>query len=328
MKRRLLKLARDTKRAAVQFKPGARPPVAIFGIRRGGSTMLADMIAGEQGMWFIDEPFGAFAPAKEFYDVIRAQLPERPHNQFFDMNDEERQAVHRFMARMLSLDLRIGAVRRAGFPPTANRVALKILNTPLLVDELIEAFGLRSVLLTRHPAAQARSVLRLGWGFSAEAYFASDAFCAGHFSPEQTREGRAILAGEDDWSKAILNWVIESWVPLTESNPETPRVAYETIVTERESIVRGLFAYLELDEVERALESLGRPSNSSSMSTDSSKGAIASGDTQAIVGSWLDRVTTDERARGQAILDLFGVDLYRMDDPMPTRALFELKESV
>lgn len=283
--------------------------------------MLADMVAGEPGMWFVDEPFGAFAPSKEFYSLIRAQLPERLHNQFFDMSDDERSAVHSFVRRTLSLELRIGAVRHAGFPPVADRVAMKVLNAPLLIDELTETFGLNSVLLTRHPAAQARSVLRLGWGFSAEAYFADNPFCAAHFNDEQTKRGREILAADDDWSKAILNWVIESWIPLTESNAATPRVAYEALVVEPEPLVRRLFREFELTSVDRALRSMSRPSNSSSMSTDKAKGAIERGDTNAIVGRWLDQTTPDECARAQAILDLFGVDLYSMDDPMPKRVL-------
>jgi len=43
---------RDLKRRSVRYRPGSLPHLAIFGIRRGGSTLLADMIAAERGMWF------------------------------------------------------------------------------------------------------------------------------------------------------------------------------------------------------------------------------------------------------------------------------------
>lgn len=312
---------RDWKRRAVRYRPGSRPHLAIFGIRRGGSTLLADMVAAEPGMWFVDEPFGAFAPHRPFYEEIRSRLPERPHNQFFDMSPEEERAVHDFVAQTLSLELRIGTARHARWPLVADRVALKILNTPLLVDWLVDAFGLRSLLLTRHPGAQARSVLRLGWGFSAEAYFASDAFVAARFDEDQIKVGREILAGSNPWPKAILNWIIESWIPLGTVSPTIPRLAYEELVTQRERVVRDVFGYFELNGVEAAVGLLDRPSGSSKLSTDSAQAAISAGNTDAIVARWLDQTSADEAARAQQILDLFGVDLYRMDDPMPRRPL-------
>lgn len=321
MMRALRDRARDWKRRAIRPRLGQRPNIALFGIRRGGSTLLADMVAAERGVWFVDEPFGAFAPHRPFYHEIRAELPERMHNQFFDMSSEEAGAVESFVSRTLSLDLRIGTSRRARLPLIADRVAMKILNAPLLIDWLVDRFDLRSLILTRHPAAQARSVLRLGWGFSAEAYFASDAFLERRFDAEQIREGRAILAGENGWPKAVLNWIIESWIPLCEASPAIPRLSYEELVVGREQIVRDVFRYFELDEVERALTLLDRPSGSSRMSTSSAQQAISAGDTSRILGRWLDQTDADERRRGQEILDLFGVDLYSMDDPMPRRKL-------
>lgn len=282
------------------------------------------MVAAEPGMWFVDEPFGTFAPDQPFYGEIHAELPEKLHNQFFDMTPEESRAVHSFVSRTLSLDLRIGTVRRARWPLVADRTALKLLNTPMLIDWLVGEFGLRGIILTRHPGAQARSVLRLGWGFSAEAYFASDAFVEAHFNVDQARAGREILAGQDPWPKAIFNWVIESWIPLREASFEIPRLSYEELVVQRGPIVRDLFRYFELDEVDHALALLDRPSGSSTFSTSLAKQAITAGDTRNIVGRWCAQTSDEEMVRAQEILDLFGVDLYAMDDPMPKRALYTL----
>jgi hypothetical protein len=316
------KQARDLKRQSVRYRPGSLPHLAIFGIRRGGSTLLADMIAAERGMWFVDEPFGTFAADQPFYHEIHAELPDKLHNQFFDMTPEESRAVHSFVSRVLSLELRIGTVRRARLPLVADRVAMKLLNTPLLIDWLVEQFDLRGLILTRHPGAQARSVLRLGWGFSAEAYFASDAFVEARFDAEQIRVGREILAGDDRWPKAILNWIIESWIPLCEASSEIPRLSYEELVVQGAPLVRDLFRYCELDGVERAIALLGRPSGSSAFSTSSATQAITAGDTREIVGRWCGQTTDEERRRGQSILDLFGVDLYAMDDPMPKQPVY------
>jgi hypothetical protein len=280
------------------------------------------MIANQRGIWFVDEPFGTFAPDQQFYREIHAQLPDKLHNQFFDMTPEESRAVHSFVSRVLSLELRIGTVRRPRRPLVADRVAMKLLNTPLLIDWLVEQFNLRGLILTRHPGAQARSVLRLGWGFSAEAYFASDVFVDAHFDADQIRVGREILAGEDTWPKAILNWVIESWIPLCEASHGIPRLSYEELTTQREPIVRDLCRYWEIDDVARALALLDRPSGSSRLSTSSANQAISACDKRAIVERWCGQTTDEERRRGQAILDLFEVDLYTMDDPMPKRPLY------
>ena len=50
---------RTLKARLIRFEKVA-PPVLVFGLRRGGSTMVTDAIAANRGVWFADEPFAMF----------------------------------------------------------------------------------------------------------------------------------------------------------------------------------------------------------------------------------------------------------------------------
>lgn len=318
-------LARALKRKALRYKQGPRPNLCVLGIRRGGSTLLADMIAAQPGIWFANEPFAVFKKHQNAGAQLGRWLPELKHSQFFDLTDEQTAQVDRYVDLLQRGAIPIGTARHPRFPLTADRCCIKVLNTPFLADRFAQWHGMQSVFLTRHPAAQALSILRQGWGYSAEAYFEKPEFLAEYLTGEQIDLGQRILSNASDWEKAILNWWIENLYPLKHATTLKHVLTYEELTLMPEAWIDTLCDSLQLDDPAGMLGLANRPSNSSNMSTGDTVKQIAGSNRMGLVTGWQKKVTPEMTQKAQAILDAFGVDVYRMDDAMPADQLLMFK---
>ena len=301
----------------------SKPPILIFAARRGGSTMLADAIACNRGVWFANEPFAVF-PGHQQFQVKSRYLPRLSHSQFFDLSAEEHQQFESYVGGLLEGNIRsLGTCRSAGARMLADRVCLKILNANWMLPWFVENSSCDSVFLTRHPGSQAVSVLRQGWGFGVEAYFDKPAALRRYFTPDQIEFGQGILASSDRWRKAILDWVIINAPGLFEKNDaRVTRVAYEHLVLNVESFTEQvLIGKLGLEARDRMLMSFASPSNSSTLSMHETRDAIVEGKRKLLISRWLDEITPQQSIAAQEILDRFNVELYSMDDPKPNVAL-------
>lgn len=312
---------RALKRKALRYKQGEHPNICVLGIRRGGSTLLADMLAAQPGVWFANEPFAVFKTHLNAHARLERWLPELKHSQFFGLTDEQAEQVDRYIERLNRGEIPIGTARRTKFPLTADRACIKVLNTPFLADRFADRHGMQSVFLTRHPAAQALSILRQKWGYSAEAYFDKPGFLAGYMTGEQVALGQRLLAEGSDWEKAILNWWVENLYPLRHATLLSDVVTYEELTVKPEQWVARLCKTLGLTDPDAMLALANKPSNSSNMSTGDTVKQITGSDRMGLITSWQKKIDHGLASQAQAILDAFGVTEYRMDDPMPAQTL-------
>ena len=324
----LKNLARSLKRKALRYRQGDRPNLCVLGIRRGGSTLLADMLAAQPGIWFANEPFAVFDTHINASAKLDRWLPRLKHSQFFDLTDEQTAQVDRYITLLQQGAIPIGTARRPHPMLTADRCCIKVLNTPFLADVFAAKHNMQSVFLTRHPAAQALSILRQKWGSSAEAYFDKPDFLAQFMTSEQIELGQRILANknpEGDWEKAILNWWIENLYPLRHAKSFTHVITYEELTLKPELWIETLCESLKLDAPDAMLAVANKPSNSSNMSTGDTVKHIAGADRMGLVSSWQKKVDAEMVRKAQAILDAFGVTEYRMDEPLPADRLLRFK---
>ena len=308
---RLRAAARAAKARLVRVRP-ARRPVLIMGLRRGGTTMVADAVAGTRGVWFADEPF-AVLPGRALYAHRRARLPEAAHSHFFDLHGEDLARFAAYTRELLEGRPRLMGTARAPHGLLgADRVCLKVLSAPWMIDWFLEASGADIVTILRHPGAQAVSVLRRDWGFPVEAYLARPESLARHFTPRQITLAREIFNSGDRWCIAILDWVITgAGLRAAPEGPHHRRLAYESVVHDPAGFVDAtLVGWLGLAGRARMLEGLSRPSSSSRLSTPEARAAILGGDREALLEGWRREVDPAMLAAGQRILDSFGIGDY------------------
>lgn len=305
-------LARKAKAHLIRFDAAHRP-IVVMALRRGGSTMVADTISINRGVWGANEPFAVF-DAHPGYDLKQRLLPPREHSQFFELDPEELDQFARFAKGLLGAQYpQLGSCARPKPFLKADRVCLKVLNAPWMIDWFAQNTNAHVLPLVRHPGAQAISVLRQNWGFAVEAYGRQLDRIGHHFSEGQRGMITDVLKGDDTWAIAILDYAVLTRLFFTGYTDRIVR--YEDIVTDPARFVdEVLIAQFGLSERDRMLATLSRPSHSSRMSLNSVNEAIKAGKTNDILHNWRSKVTPEMLAVGQRILDMFDIETYHFLD--------------
>ena len=310
MTRRLL---RKAKARLLRFQQ-AQPPVLVMGLRRGGSTMVADAISANRGVWFADEPYAMF-PGRPGFAAKSARLFVPMHSHFFDLSAQEQSLFASFTQDLLSAQFRAMGTARHTLPGlAADRASLKVLNAPWMLPWFASETEAHLIAMTRHPGAQARSVLRQGWGYPVEAYLARPALLEQTFGAEGLAHIRRIWEGEDPWARAVLDWVVTSH-PLRHATGERVyRTTYEAVVAGPEAFIDAvLIGKCGLSDRDAMVAAILRPSGSSHLNTAAATASIAERDVDKILNGWRAKCSADELTMGQDILDTFGVTEYRFD---------------
>lgn len=307
----ITRAARLAKSHLIRFHRSA-PAILVFGLRRGGSTMVADAVAANAGVWYSNEPFAVF-PNRPGYQKRKSWLPHAKHSHFFDLGDQDLSRFSKFSEKLLRADIpEMGTARRTLPLLKANRVSLKILNAPWMIDWFAAETDSHILSVIRHPGAQARSVLRQGWQFPVEAYLERPGFVQKHFSADQIAFATDLMREGSDWERAILDWVITSHPLRSSHNSAVRKLKYENIVEDPKKFIQGtLQDRCSLSDEESMLKAILRPSGSSHLNTTAATKSIEDRNVDQIVNGWRRKTSKDELQSGQSILDKFEVEEYR-----------------
>ncbi|MEM6389134.1 MAG: hypothetical protein AAF825_04765 [Pseudomonadota bacterium] len=304
---------RRAKARLIRFEQ-AHPPVLVFGLRRGGSTMVSDAVSACRGVWFANEPYAMFPSRLGFAEKSR-RLFMPMHSHFFALTEEEQARFDRFTHDLLRARIwQMGTARDTLPGLKANRTCLKILNAPWMLPWFAAEAGAHIIATTRHPGAQARSVLRQNWGFPVEAYLARPEAMAQLFSAEEIRAAQEIWDSGDPWARGILDWVVTSHPLRHAQGAQVYQITYEEVVRAPERFIdEVLVGKCGLSDRDAMLGVILRPSGSSAMNTAAATRSIAERDVERILNGWREKCSAEELATGQEILDRFGVTEYRFD---------------
>jgi len=151
-------------------------PIVIFATRRGGSTLLMEMIASQPGIDFIGEPLNLWR-YRPYFD----RLPHPPRGRFISLSQEEARQVRFYFEDLLSG--RIKAFNNWNpFHPTwsfrVRRLVVKLFGANTLIDWLAKELDIEVLYFLRHPVAVALSCLGLNWGNDVEAYLQNPIFAS------------------------------------------------------------------------------------------------------------------------------------------------------
>lgn len=281
--------------------------------------MIADALAANAGVWYFDEPFAVF-PTHHHYELKCRHLPQLPDSQFMHLSAEHLEQFGRYVDQLLNVRIRqLGTCRRTLPVLRAERVALKVLNAPWMLDWFVEHTDAHVLALLRHPAAQALSVIRQQWQSTTATFVDRAADLEAYFTAAQFDAARAALVANDAWKLAILEWIFTTEPLRRCTNPNVALIHYETVVREPETLVDDvLIGRCGLTDRAAMLEALGRPSGSSSRSTAATIAHISRGDRTKLTHGWVQYIKPDQAAEGQALLDLFEVTEFSMFEQAPT----------
>lgn len=307
--------------ATTRHEPGAKRDIALFCSRRGGSTMVMEAIAANRGVKFLDQPVEA---TTETLTAAQARLmPKVESGELVSLDDEMEARLRRLLDGIFEGSLPINApwrFWRRDFDFRTDRLVLKIVGAKALIDWFDRSYDLDIAYVTRHPVPQALSCIRNGWTLTAKAYLHDDAFVSAQLDAATEAWCWDVLRCGSPLDRFVLNWALENVVPLRllPDRPHWTFVSYEATVLDPQAVLRRLADALDLSDVDAMLRAVARPSRSSGLSTEVSRGLIEDGDRPALLASWRRHVSGDEERQAMTALDRLGIDLYRPGEDLPT----------
>lgn len=305
----------------VRHTPGDKPAIGLFCTRRGGSTWLMETIAVNRGVLPLNQPLELLTPNLTPYQYRR--LPKLDRGQIVHPDPDQLEELRDYTDDLMAGRIRVNAPHRPWRPEfdrRTDRLLLKIVDAKPMMDWFTEHYDLDVVYLLRHPVPQALSCLRNGWQTTTRAYTGNEWYveevlgggALKEYAERLDRDGTGL-------ERFVVNWVVENLYPLRRlaDRPEWLTLSYEECVVDRERTLETVAARLGLTDLDRMRAASERSSRSSGLSTDATLAAIRAGDRDALVGGWRERTSAEDRDRAQAVLDRFGVGVYRSDTVLP-----------
>jgi len=313
------------------YKDANKKDIFLFSTRRGGSTLLGQIISANKGVRNIDQPLTLYSPPG-IGGLLRAEivekfLPKNKYSQYASVSPKEQDMIVNFIqlisdgALSLSLWLEYKASRKKQFFFT-DRVMLKFTDCNAIIDWMTEQFKVHVIYLIRHPVANAKSIMKNNWTITASAYLDDEYFCKSYLTDEQVAFGRDILLSGDYFQQAILNWCLENLVPLNFSSHKYLTLTYEELVICPDEVISLISDKFDLTDKKRMLEVSRIPSYSTTLSENSTikniVNEIKPGDKyKNIINRWHSKITDKEASQVTQILNVFGIDIYTCKSSIP-----------
>ncbi|MFP4292041.1 MAG: sulfotransferase domain-containing protein, partial [Cyclobacteriaceae bacterium] len=298
--------------AAYRYFQGKEKNILLFSSRRGGSSILAQLLSANPFIREIDQPFDINLKNDVESSTKIKRLPSKMHSQFLSLNEEEKQIVENYISRLLK-----GEIPEIKKYIIANRTVLKIVNAFPLMDYLADLTKADIIYLSRHPVAQSLSVIQNKWEFTSEAFLADPVFAGNYLTQLQIDLGHDVIRQGTLLEKGVLNWCLENLYPLKFCKSEMLHITYEDLILNKEPVLQMMNEKLRISKVEKLHRILSKPSRSSYLSDKSSVEAISKGNSNALVQKWIPRLHENEKKAVQKILDVFEINLYNAYDALP-----------
>lgn len=282
----------------------AARPVLVTGTHRSGSTWVGRTLEQAAGFAYVDEPFHPAArpgvcdlPVERWYEYVSAE------------DDRGFAApVERLLRWEYGYAAELAAVRSprdagrlvrdaARFADRRRRGARALVKDPIALLSapwLAERFGMQVVLLARHPAAFASSVLRVGWHFDMRQLLDQPQLVRDHLGPWlDVVEADVADDGADLLAHAARCWTVLMGLAdaFATAHPDWVVVRHEDLSRDPVAGFAQLAAQLgaQLDDDGREVV---RRLTDSSNPTEAEEGAVhtLARDSRANVWSWRDRL--------------------------------------
>ncbi len=287
------------------FKLFKKPLILFYSSRRGGSTLMAQLLELESKVGYVDQPFDLWKPNTKRGQVIVSYLPQKNKSQFFELDPLEFDKVTAYLKQLHRLNLGVLNSNKR-----AKRLVLKIVNAHGLIDQLPQMVPSKTIILLRHLFAQALSVIRNGWSTCELPFLESKSWSTTYLTPTQQDYALQIFNTGTPFEKAVLNWCLEWVYPIHFSTTPYLKVYYEDLVLEGERTIQLIYDYLGFKNKKGALEVLNKPSISSVFSMSNTIDLIKQGDKDALLSGWRKHLTEEEQVKGQDILTVFNMAMY------------------
>jgi len=305
-------------RYAIRFEPSKRP-ICLYASRRSGSTLLMEVICVNRGVMFSDQPFGVYTASSANLNL----LPVFPYGQIAFPDAEEELILRHYFEGLLS-----GRVRanipwkfwRPGAHLKNDRICLKITDAKTMIDWIETHFEVHTVVLTRHPIAQALSVSHMGWLATGKGLLRNAGYVERWLNDELEAFCWHVYRHGEELERRVLDWALENlpMLSLLRENSHWLYVSYEDLIAHTEGTVDYLANKLQLGDRRKMIAGVEKPSRSTKReSAPDRRQLIQQGNREALLNSWQSKLADEQLRACFRVLDQFRIDLYRPDSSFP-----------
>jgi hypothetical protein len=304
-------------------------PILVTGSHRSGSTWVGRTVARAPGVVYVEEPFHP----RHRPGICRAQ-PSCWYQYVCEQNEDEggwRDALSHTLA--LRYDL-LAELHRLRSPRDLGRlvrdwgrftIGRLRSGRPLMKDPIAffsapwiaRRFEAQVVVLTRHPAAFASSLSRLGWTFDFGNWLDQPLLMRDLLAPWRAELDRARADPGDVIDQAALSWRVIAEVTRRwqEEHPDWQFVTHEELSREPIAGFRSLFETLKLPFSESIGETLAAATRAGNPAEAPAGTAHAlRRDSRANISNWKHRLDADQIARLREAVGETATHFYGAED--------------
>jgi len=293
-------------------KQGDKPNIFLFATARGGSTWVMEILASQPGMKYYDEPFNVRRD-----NVARTGLFTKWEDLVPDTDNPA--LIISYLNGLVS-----GEYPYMNPPPfrphhrvLTDRVVFKIHEMEHLIGRIAKDCRGQVLYLLRHPVptTHSRTVFPRLQLFLSSRYY--DDIIK---NEKRLREIKRLGAEGSKLQQGVVSWCYENLIPLQRPESSGLIVSYEELVLNPERSCDLLLREFDLDDRESMLKAFNTPAANIKMSSAERLAELAKSDRHdraiSLVTKWQAKLSAEERAHVQEILDLFELDVYSADRPL------------
>jgi hypothetical protein len=304
-------------------RQGTLPNVFLFATPRGGSTWMMEILSSQPGMKYYDEPFNlrrANVKHTGLFDDYRSLMPEGTSGaqiteylnalrsgEYAHMNPPPYRPGHRFFT---------------------NRIVFKIHELEHLIGEIAERCQGQIVYLLRHPipTTQSRRVFpRL------ELFLGSPYYDRLLGATPELKEIKRLGTTGNHLQRGTVSWCYENVIPLKDCGFNGLLIAYEEMTLNPQASCDLLLKFLRFTDRAAMLAAFDRAAANIKMSPLETQSMMKDSDDRRrrnyLVNKWVAKTTPQDATDVTAIMELFGLDVYRGDQLLPHHRYLHFAET-
>jgi Sulfotransferase family len=300
-------------------------PVLVTGSHRSGTTFVGKMLAASPAVAYLREPFGLHHRP----GMLAVRFPW-----WFPYVCPDNEAAYVGpVADMLRFRYRTAAALRAvrtpkdaalvlhdrrGFAQARRRGARPLLKDPIAVFSagwLAQRFGVQPIVLIRHPAGFASSLMRYGWRHPFDHFSRQPLLIRDHLSDYADQIDRFARTEQPIIDQAILLWNLIHHMILgyRRTSPGWGYHRHEDVAREPVATFATMYAAVGLSFGDRERRTVEEATSGSNPAEGRRAGTIKR-DSRAAAASWRTRLSTEEIARIRAGTEPIARAFYADDD--------------
>ncbi|MBN1597141.1 MAG: hypothetical protein JW894_02510 [Bacteroidales bacterium] len=288
------------------YKQGLKKNIIVFASRRGGSTLLYELLSVDHRVRKIYEPF-VLHPGHPATRIQLKYLPRKEHDIYIEVTPDEKEIIKNYLEGLLS-----GKYQEFKFYLSGQRTVIKIINALGLINLICQTHDVLPAYMIRHPISQSLSIIRNNWHLTTDAYLNSVVFREVLLNETQMQEAISISQKGTHFQKCILNWALDNYLPLKKSKTAIENlITYEELLINSSIILEFLAQKYQISNIDKMKKRLNHISSSSrNISTDQTKKLIEHNNIKMLISRWRDEVTERHCKQTNHILNLFEIDAY------------------